>query len=544
MTTQERASTLNDIQIWRQQLIRSVLRAVAIVGFPAVVVGSYDAYASRIVWVIPLYVVAYAVAALTTFLRRIPFAFQAGAFLGVVYTMGFVEMASAGLTGDAMLYLVTFPFMAVIFFGRRGGSFALVLITLTMIAFGYFFSTGQLVVPAEKLSNSATLVRWLSSMLSFLMVGFLLVNSQNHLISRLTDALTQSRRLSQEQEQHMTGEQKRREQVQAIIAEYMTFVAAVARGDLTAQLPTDGSNQQDDPLIILGYSLNEMVENLRGMTIQMTDVAQELNTSTARILSATAQQVSEASKQSAAVAQTTTTVDELKTIAAQSVSRAQEVTNASQRTVAVSRTGWQAVEKAIESMSQIKTQVEGIAENILALSEQTQQVGEIIATVNDIAAQSNMLALNASVEAARAGEYGKGFAVVAVEVRNLAEQSRQATAQVKAILSDIQKATNATVMATEEGTKGVDVGVQLTTQAGESIEQLAVIIDESAQAATQMVAGGRQQASGVEQIALAMQNINQATTQSLTSTHQAEKAAQELNDLASNLTRIVEQYQL
>ena len=165
------------------------------------------------------------------------------------------------------------------------------------------------------------------------------------------------------------------------------------------------------------------------------------------------------------------------------------------------RTGQSAVQETIESMAMIKERVEGIAENILALSDQTQQIGEIIATVNEIASQSNMLALNASVEAARAGEHGKGFAVVAMEVRNLAEQSRQATAQVKAILSEIQKATNSTVMATEEGTKGVERGVQLAAQAREAIEQLAAVINESAQIATQVVAGGRQQQTGVEQIA-------------------------------------------
>jgi methyl-accepting chemotaxis protein len=269
-----------------------------------------------------------------------------------------------------------------------------------------------------------------------------------------------------------------------------------------------------------------------------------LSSSAAQILTATTQQSVGASEQSAAIAQTTTTVDELKTIAEQLVSRAQEVVQASQRTVEVARTGQQAVDETIVSMSQIKTGVEGIAENILALSEQTQQIGEIIATVNDIAAQSNILALNASVEAARAGEYGKGFAVVAVEVRNLAEQSRQATAQVKTILSDIQKATNATVMATERGTKGVDEGVKLAAQAGESIEQLGAVIRESAQAATQVVAGGRQQATGVEQVALAMQSINQATKQSLLNTRQSEKVAQDLNNLARHLTEIIEQYKL
>jgi methyl-accepting chemotaxis protein len=188
--------------------------------------------------------------------------------------------------------------------------------------------------------------------------------------------------------------------------------------------------------------------------------------------------------------------------------------------------------------------VEGIAENILGLSEQTQQIGMIIATVSDIAAQSNMLALNASVEAARAGEQGKGFAVVAMEVRSLAEQSRQATTQVEAILSDIQKATNLTVMATEEGSKGVEQGVVLSGQTGEMIKELGGVIAQSAGAAAQMVAGGQQQSSGIEQIALSMSNINQATVQSLASTRQAEKAAQDLNELARNLNEIVEQYQV
>jgi methyl-accepting chemotaxis protein len=194
-------------------------------------------------------------------------------------------------------------------------------------------------------------------------------------------------------------------------------------------------------------------------------------------------------------------------------------------------------------MDLIRARVESIAENILALSAQTQQIGEIISTVSDISAQSNMLALNASVEAARAGEQGKGFAVVAAEVRSLAEQSRQATAQIKSILLDIQDGINSTVMATEEGTKVVDEGISLAAQAGEVIEQLASAIDDAAQTAMQVRAGAQQQATGVEQIALAMQNINQATAQTLASTRQTEKAAQDLDQLARHLTEVVEQFE-
>ena len=285
-------------------------------------------------------------------------------------------------------------------------------------------------------------------------------------------------------------------------------------------------------------------EKVRSLLLEIRDTATVLSASAAEILAAATQQATGASEQSAAISQTTTTVDEVKSISEQAIQRAQEVVDASQRTVETSHVGQNAVQDTAGSMDQIKVRVEGIAENILALSEQAQQIGEIISSVNDIAAQSNMLALNASVEAARAGEHGKGFAVVAAEVRSLAEQSSQATAQVKQILLDIQNGINATVMATEEGTKVVDQGLALAAKTGEVIEHLADAIEEASQVAIQMRAGGQQQATGVEQIALAMQNINQSTAQSLTSTRQVEKAAQDLNDLASTLTQIVEQHQL
>jgi methyl-accepting chemotaxis protein len=338
---------------------------------------------------------------------------------------------------------------------------------------------------------------------------------------------------------------RQNERLQAVVQQYDDYVAEIEQGNLAARLTLDKSGYEaSDPLITLGRRLNEMAASLQRMITQMRETANDLSKGTAEIMAATTQQAAGASEQSAAISQTTVTVDEVKTISEQAIQRAQEVVNASQHTVDVSHAGQQAVRDTIATMGHIEERVESIAENILALSEQTQQIGEIIATVNDIAVQSNMLALNASVEAARAGEHGKGFAVVAAEVRNLAEQSRQATAQVRDILLDIQNGINATVMATEEGIKVVDQGVQLAAGTARSIEQLAGVIDESAQAATQMVAGGRQQASGVEQIALAMQNINQATQQSLASARQVEKAVQGLNGLTHILIEVVEQYKL
>jgi len=359
----------------------------------------------------------------------------------------------------------------------------------------------------------------------------LLANSFNQMVRRIRAMLN--------------TEIQQRAQLENTVKQYVDYSTAVGQGNLSLRLKLDGgeSGKEDDPLIMLGQQLNDTTAQIQEMIGKIRSTAQSLGSAASEILASTTQQVSNASEQSAAISQTTTTVDEVKNIAEQTVARAQEVADAAQRSVDFSRGGQQAVQNNVDSMGKIKSRVESIAENILALSEQTQQIGDIISTVNDIASQSNMLALNASVEAARAGEQGKGFSVVAMEVRSLAEQSKQATSQVEAILSDIQKATNMTVMATEEGTKGVEEGVGLSAKTGEVIQQLGSVITESAQAAMQMVAGGQQQTSGIDQIALAMQNINQATTQSLASTRQAEKAARDLNDLARSLTEIVEQYQ-
>src|SRR5262249_10838453 len=160
----------------------------------------------------------------------------------------------------------------------------------------------------------------------------------------------------------------------------------------------------------------------------------------------TAHQATGAQEQAAAVAQTVTTVEQVTQTANQAAQRAKEVGDTIKRTLEVGLTGRRTAEASVSALNQLKGRVESTAADILRLAEQAQAIGEIIASVNDIAEQTNILALNAAIEASRAGEQGKGFAVVAAEVKALADQSKKATTQVRQILGEIQRATHTAVL--------------------------------------------------------------------------------------------------
>ena len=276
----------------------------------------------------------------------------------------------------------------------------------------------------------------------------------------------------------------------------------------------------------------------------VTEVSESLGTAAAELTASVSQIAASTAETATAVSETSSTVAEVKQTAQVATEKARQVSEGAQKTAQISQSGRQAIEDSVEGMRRISEQMASIAESIVRLSEQNQTIGEIIATVNDLAEQSNLLAVNAAIEAAKAGDQGKGFAVVAQEVKSLAEQSKQATAQVRTILGDIQKATSAAVMATEQGNKAVDAGVKLSTQVGESIRALSDSIAAAAQAAVQIVVSAQQQLAGMDQVAQAMQNIQQASTQNAASTQQNESAARGLHELRGKLKQLTETYRI
>lgn len=312
----------------------------------------------------------------------------------------------------------------------------------------------------------------------------------------------------------------------------------IAAGDLTVTITPQSEKD------VMGNALAAMGASLRDITREIIEGINVLTSSSSEIMASTSQIAAGATETAAAVSETTSTVVEVKQTAQVSSQKARNVADTAQKAVQAAQIGRRSVDESIAGMGRIQGQVEAIAESIVTLSEQSQAIGEIITTVNDLAEQSNLLAVNAAIEAAKAGEQGKGFAVVAQEVKSLAEQSKEATAQVRTILNDIQKATNAAVMATEQGNKAVEEGVKQSREAGDAIRHMGESIDESAQSAIQIAASSQQQLAGMDQVALAMESIRQASEQNVSGMRQVELTVQGLHDLGQKLKDLVARYKV
>lgn len=312
----------------------------------------------------------------------------------------------------------------------------------------------------------------------------------------------------------------------------------IAEGDLTVSVQPQSERD------MLGNAFAMMVARMRGLTAELAEGINVLSSSVSQISTSTSQFAASATETAVAISETTTTVEEVRQTAQVSSQKARFVSDSAQKVTAVAESGQRSTDGMISGMDRIQQQMESIAESMVRLSDQSQAVGQIVATVEDLAGQSKLLAVNASIEAVKAGEHGKGFAVVAQEVKSLAEQSRQATAQVRTILGDIQRATNAAVLVTEQGSAAVEAGVRQSEHAAQSIQALSSSVAEAAQAAVQIAASSQQQLVGVDQVASAMESIKTASTQNVDSAKQLESAAVSIKLLGERLKDLASAYRV
>jgi len=286
-------------------------------------------------------------------------------------------------------------------------------------------------------------------------------------------------------------------------------------------------------LLVVIWNISQYIQS------RLTRTINTLASSSSEISSTIEEQERIASQQAASVNETTTTMDELEASCRQAAEQAKAAVMAAQQALGLTQGGSQAVEETLEGMFTLEKKVGAIAEQILYLSEQAEQIGSISQLVSDLANKTNMLAFNSSVEAVRAGEHGKGFAVVANEIRKLADQSEKSAEKINELVSEIQSAINSTVMVTDEGTKTVASGVQIAQKTNQAFAGVADAVNTVVLNNQQISLNLKQQVDAMQQIVEAMETINKGAKETASGIGQTKLGTEQLNDAAMVLKRIV-----
>ncbi len=315
----------------------------------------------------------------------------------------------------------------------------------------------------------------------------------------------------------------------------------VTRGNLKVEVPTfDYGNELDE----LSENLQTMVQQLHGQISSVTEHINNISASSTEISATISQVTASSSETASAITETASSSEEVAQLAQSFDEKAKDALALSTQTAEASEKSQEAIQAIYNVIGQVKTQIDEVANSMVSLSKQSQTISEITAVVQEIAEQSNILAINASIEATKAGEYGRSFAVVANEVRNLAEQSKKATQQIRSILDAIQESVTRSVMQVEQTGKIVSEGSTHMAYVNNAVELLSSSIDKMIQLVSEVAESSHEQLEGTAQIKEAMENIKQATAQNLDGMRQMEEVITGLKQTAINLKEMISQYQL
>lgn len=264
-----------------------------------------------------------------------------------------------------------------------------------------------------------------------------------------------------------------------------------------------------------------------------------LSTSSTEIATTMTEHERTVGEQSSAVTQVTATAEELGVSAQTSAQQSENTAALANQSLELTEEGIKLADRTYSGITEMKGKVSAVAEQILRLSEQAEQIGSIARVISELASETNMLALNAAVEAARAGEHGKGFAVVASEIRKLADQSKKSAERTNALVGEVQKATNSAVMATEEGSKTAAAVAANAKQSGESFTALAEVANQVYEGAQQVMLNSKQQSAALSQVSEAMKNLSNGSKEIAAGTAQARIGVVKLNEVAQSLKALV-----
>ncbi len=299
-----------------------------------------------------------------------------------------------------------------------------------------------------------------------------------------------------------------------------------------------------DEVGALAFSFFRMEKALKKIIVQVKQAALQLNAASNQIVAAAEEQASGASEQASSVGQTTATLEELSATARQIAENSEAQAGMAESTLKNAKDSLKVMAETESVMSDIRQRTETSARKIMDLGDKSQKIGKVLGMINDIAAETKMLSLNAAIEASRAGEAGKGFSVVAAEIRKLAENVFKSTGAIEDMLKEIQGAANTSVMASEENVKIVAAGVRELERVKTALETIVTLAESSTQAAKEVSMTTGQQKTASEETALAMREISEVTRQMAAASRQTTTSVQDLHHLAQDLQELTRAFKV
>jgi methyl-accepting chemotaxis protein len=324
------------------------------------------------------------------------------------------------------------------------------------------------------------------------------------------------------------------------IQESAKMLDVFSKGDFTPRIT---SKYKGDHQLIVN-SLNRLGDSITSILRDVTDAVEATASASSQISSSTEELAAGSQEQSAQAAEVASAVEQMASSILQTTKNANNTAENAKNARAVATQGGKAMNDTIDGMNRIANVVSRAASTIEELGKGSNQIGEIIQVIDDIADQTNLLALNAAIEAARAGEQGRGFAVVADEVRKLAERTTKATKEIADMIKKIQKDTVEAVDSISQGTTEVEAGKKLALNAGESLNLIITGSNEVVDLSTQVAAASEEQSAASEQISKNIESISSVTHQSASGTQQIARAAEDLNRLTDNLQQLILQFKI